>query len=305
MAVSGYSDNDIPELLGEWTRHMRARNLAPRTIEAYLDSAQAFTRWLADTGREQDVTQLGQGDIEDYLNSMHDRGCKPSTVSRDYRHLRQFFRWAVMDETLTESPMAKMTPPKVPDTTVPVITDDQRTALLKACEGTDFAARRDYALIRFMLATGVRLAEVAGLTLAELDMKTDIATVLGKGRKYRGVPFGNRTHEALRRYLKARRLHPKADADALWLGRLGPLKATGIQQIIERRSKQAGIDPPLHPHQLRHTFAHDYMANDGLESDLMLLAGWNSRTMLDRYGRSAAAKRAQQNAQKLALDDRY
>jgi site-specific recombinase XerD len=305
MAQMGYSDTDMPELLDEWARHLRARNLAPRTIDAYLDSAKAFTRFLEGAQISADVTKMRQGDIEDYLNFMHDRGCKPTTVSRDYRHLRQFFRWAVIDDTIEVSPMEKMTPPKVPDTSVAVITHEQRDALLKACEGTGFAERRDTALIRFMLATGVRLAEVTGMQLGDLDMKTDIATVLGKGRKYRGVSFGNRTHEALRRYLKARRTHPKADDDGLWLGRLGPLKATGIQQVIERRSKQAGIDPPLHPHQLRHSWAHEYMANDGNETDLMQLAGWTSRTMLDRYGKSAASKRAQENSRKLALDDRY
>jgi site-specific recombinase XerD len=305
MAGRVNPDNELTELLGEWTRHLRARNLAPRTIDAYLDSGRAFTNWAASAGRSLDVTTLRQSDVEDYLNSMHDRGCKPTTVSRDYRHLRQFFRWAVLDETITVSPMEKMSPPKVPETSVPVVTDEQRAALLKVCEGTDFAARRDTALIRFMFATGVRLGEVAGMTLADVDMRADVATVLGKGRKHRGVAFGNKTHEALRRYLKTRRQHPKADDDALWLGRLGPLKPTGIQQIIERRSKQAGIDPALHPHQLRHTWAHEYMAHEGNESDLMMLAGWNSRTMLDRYGRSAASKRAQDNARKLALDDRY
>jgi site-specific recombinase XerD len=305
MAISEYSDTELPDLLSEWTRHMKARNLAPRTISAYLDSAGAFGDWLESQGQGQDVTGLRQSDVEDYLNSMEERGCKASTRSRDYRHLRQFFRWAVLDDTIEVSPMEKMTPPAVPEQPVPVLSDEQRDALLQAAAGTGFAERRDTALLRFMLSTGARLSEVAGLKLEDLDMRNDLAIVLGKGRRPRGLPFGNRTHEALRRYLKVRRSHPKADTDALWLGRLGPLKPTGIQQIIERRSRQAGIEPAIHPHQLRHTWAHQYMANDGNETDLMMLAGWSSRTMLDRYGKSAAVQRAQDNSRKLGIDDSY
>ncbi len=302
MSVTG---TKIEDLLPEWERSLRARNRAPRTIESYLDSAQSFRKWRTDQRKGTDVTAISQADVEEYLAQGFDRGLSANTVGRDYRHLRQFFRWCVDDETITDSPMEKMSPPKVPEQPVPVLDEDQQKALVAACAGSDFASRRDLALVRFMLSTGVRLGEVTGMAVGDVDLDADVAGVLGKGRKRRGVPFGQKTHDALRKYLRTRSQHPKADADALWLGRLGPLTKSGIQQVIERRSIQAGMDPAVHPHQLRHTWAHEHMAHGGNETDLMMLAGWTSRLMVERYGKSAAVERAHANRKRLAVDDRF
>lgn len=89
----------------------------------------------------------------------------------------------------------------------------------------------------------------------------------------------------------------------MWLGRNGPLTSSGIAQILDRRAQQAGIDH-LNPHRFRHTFAHQWMAAGGQESDLMLIAGWTSPEMVRRYGRSAAADRAREAQRRLSPVDR-
>jgi integrase len=95
----------------------------------------------------------------------------------------------------------------------------------------------------------------------------------------------------LDRYVRLRGSHPQAQSEWLWLCLRGRFQSAGIARMIERRAKQANI-AGLHPHVFRHTFAHSFRSHGGSEGDLMVLGGWRSRTMVDRYGRAAAADRA-------------
>ena len=138
--------------------------------------------------------------------------------------------------------MRNMTPPQIPDNPPPVLTDDQIRALFKTCKGPSFEDRRDTAIIALFLDAGLRLGELTGITVPDIDTETMTLTVLGKGQRLRTVAINRVAMQAVDRYIRARRSHPQAQvADALWLGNRGPMTGSGIRQMLERRGPEAGI----------------------------------------------------------------
>ena len=164
--------------------------------------------------------------VESWLAERRDK-VAPASLSLQYRALVQFWEWAVDEDEIERSPMDKMKAPRVPDKPVPVVGADDFRKLLRAAEGKGFNERRDTALLLTLYDTGVRLGQLVGMRLEDVDVRARLAYVTGKGGHTRAVRFGAKTAVALDRYLRLRRGHRRAAEDALWLGQDGPLGDSG------------------------------------------------------------------------------
>lgn len=292
----------IAELIPSWRRALRAENKSPRTIESYELAATQLAAYLTGQGRSTRLPDIGHADIQDYIGLVLETRAS-ATAKQRFASLQQFFRWALEEGEIDRNPFDRMKRPRVSEKPVPIVTPEERAALLKAAAaGPRFEALRDTAIIRTLSNTGMRLGELVGLRLTDLDLDRELVTVLGKGRKIRTLSLGTKTVAALDRYRRERSRHRLATTPALWLGLRGPMTASGVAQILARHSATAGLDR-IHPHQLRHTFAHAWIAAGGPETDLCRIMGWDSPQMLARYGASAASERARDIHRRLGIGD--
>jgi integrase/recombinase XerD len=292
---------DLPELMKSWLRHLAAEHKSPATVELYDRGVRAYLAWCDSTGR---AAVLDRATVVGFVGDLLAAGKEPATARAYQLAVRLFASWLVDEGELDADPLAGLKPPKLDAKVVPVLSDDQLRALLAACAGKSFRDRRDEALVRLMAETGIRAGEAVALDLADVDLDAGMATVRrGKGGKGRRVAFGPQTSRAIDRYLRLRRGHRLADTGQLWLSDNGRgFGYDGLRATLVWRAKLAGIKG-FHPHVLRHTAAHRWLAAGGSEGGLMATAGWANRAMLDRYAAATRAERAAAEARGLNLGD--
>lgn len=299
-------------LPASFERALRAQNRARGTISSYMESIRFFYAYLQEQGMPLALEAIHREHVESWIislqtepNARTGRPLAAASVNNRYKAVHVYFTWALEEDEIRAHPMAKMKRPAIPEDPPPVLEPDQIDRLLKVCAGRDFYSRRDLAIIRLFLDTGLRVSELVGLKGTDIDWQRDTVTVMGKGRRQRAVPFGRKAGQAIDRYIRMRSSYTTASLPNLWLGHSGkPLTRSGVLQIVRERGEKAGI-AALHPHLFRHGLAHQWLSEGGTEGGLMRIMDWKSRTMLTRYGASAATRRAHEEHRRLQPGDKF
>ncbi|BCP05898.1 tyrosine-type recombinase/integrase [Mycobacterium sp. 5-140-3-2] len=299
--MTSVTEPDLAGLLPSWTLSLQADRKSPQTLDSYTTGVRLFVRWCGGHGH---TPAFDRNLVRAWVADLLADGASPATARARQMALKRFAAWAVEEGETDRDELAALRPPKLDVKVVDRLSDDQCGALVKACAGKGFVDRRDEAVVRMMLETGLRAGEVLGLNVDDVDVAQGLARVRrGKGGKGRMVPFGPQTARAVDRYVRARRTHRLADGPALWLGGGGQqFGYHALDKALKVRAAAAGISG-FHLHLLRHTAASRWLAAGGSEGGLMAVAGWSSRDMLDRYTKSTAAERAAAEARSLGLGD--
>ena len=253
-AQDSTSPSEIASLLASWRLSLSARRASPATIATYGSAVLLLRDYLAVQGMPTAVARIRREHVEAFLTDLLAHRA-PATAHNRFRGCQAFFNWLLEEGEIRTSPMARMKPPRLPEAPVPVLRDAELRKLLEAsAKDKTFAGRRDEAILRILMDTGVRRAEVLGLHLGDVNLEEGHLTVTGKGSRTRMVAVGANTALALDRYVRARaryvderRRAGRASAmedggTRLWLGRKGLLGATGLAELIRTRAQ-----PPASP----------------------------------------------------------
>jgi site-specific recombinase XerD len=296
---------DLRDLLDSWELSLRSERKSPATIDSYTRSVRYYLDWC-DESRVN--TPLSRQTLQRWVTHILDSGFEAKTACIRQQAVRRFAHWLAdpdIDE-IDSDPFLGLRPPKVDTKIVAALSADDLRLLLKACAGRRLDDRRDEAMIRLFIETGMRAAELLGLNTYDVNLGDgQLVIQRGKGGKGRVVAFSATTAAALDRYLRVRRRHRHASSAALWLtvtGREPRMSYAGLRKALLTRAQAAGI-AGFHIHKLRHTFASRWLGAGGSEGGLMAAAGWTSRQMVDRYSRATASQRAMDESRRLGLGE--
>ena len=242
-----------------YVEHLRTlRDASPHTLRATDADLRDLADFLAGRPGAPPVARVDRQTLRAYVASLARRNAA-RTISRKLATLRGFFRWLVREGRLDASPMDGLTNPRQGRPLPEVLGVDDVLALLEAPPADSPVGLRDRALLETLYASGLRVAELVGLDLVDLDLGAGFMRVVGKGRKTRDVPIHRRGVRVLERYLAAGRpalLGDRPDEGALFLNRRGGrLTDRSVRRSLDAAVLRAATARSVHPHMLRHSFA--------------------------------------------------
>ncbi len=241
--------------LDEFIEYLRTqRRLSENTILGYRSDLVQLLSFL-----DEGLLEASHSSLRAFLASRH-RELSPRSMCRKLAAIRSFYRFAKRRGWLDNSPAARIRSAQVPKKLPQLLDHDEMSALLKAPDPKTNLGLRDRALLELLYATGMRVSELVGLNIHDVDIQDRIARVRGKGGKERLVPFGRHARESLQLYFSARggllSGSKKPAPDALFLNRFGGrLSDRSVRRLLDRAIVRAGVLHDISPHVLRHTFA--------------------------------------------------
>jgi integrase/recombinase XerC len=294
--------------LGQFLQYLRLnRNASAHTVRAYeSDLTQFLDHVAARAGQEADELRpaaLDRDAIRGFVSELHQRGQSGATASRKLAAVRTFLRYLRRESLIDDDPGGLIATPKRKVRMPAHLSEDEMTSLIGAAADDTPLGRRDRVILELFYASGLRLSEVAGLDLEDVNLSARMARVLGKGGKQRLVPFNTSTATALREYLKhrdalgqegrERRTFSRASRprDALFVNyRGGRLTARSIDRLVRRYVTAASVRGGITPHGLRHSFATHLLQRGADLRAIQELLGHARLSTTERYTHVNAAQ---------------
>ena len=261
--------------LSQFFQHLAVeRGLAALTLDAYAHDLRDFHEFLTERGREQ-WAAVSLPDLQEYLTVLEGRGLSARSRSRSVSALRQFFRFLQREELVATNPVELVDSPRLPRKLPKVLGETEVETLLAAPDAATPTGQRDSALLEVLYATGLRVSELVGLTLKQVDLRRGVVRPRGKGSKERVVPMVPQAVAKLQAYLaqgRPRLLRGK-ESPFIFINRLGGrLSRQGFWKILKQYARQAGVRD-LSPHTLRHSFATHLLSRGANLRALQMLLG--------------------------------
>ncbi|WP_415798006.1 site-specific tyrosine recombinase XerD [Comamonas aquatilis] len=240
--------------------------LSRNTLGAYRRDLQALARWLARSETLKVLDAATEADLQDYFAARVDE-TRATSSNRRLTVLRRYYHWALREKRVSADPTVRLLAAKQAPRMPKTLTQAQVEALLKAPDTDTALGLRDRAMLELMYASGLRVSELVGLCLHELDLRAGVLRVTGKGRKERLVPFGQEAQWWLEKYLQQARaaILGGQRADAVFVTQRGAgMSRVMFWVIVKKCAQLAGVNSPLSPHTLRHAFA-THLLNHGAD----------------------------------------
>lgn len=245
--------------LDRFLEFLRAeRGLGDRTVDEYGQELAKYVAWLAQDGCQK-LSEATEAHVERFLREAHERGTGPAGRARTLSTLRQLHRFLQMDGLSHGDPTEQLERPKLPRRLPHVLNTDEVESLIGAVDQANPRGLRDAAMLEFLYATGVRVSELCGLKVRDVELAEGYVRVRGKGQKERLVPVGRSAMERLKEYLREARpailkgRHSPALFVSTWGGAFTRRAVAKMVQKAARAAQLAG--KPVSPHKLRHAFA--------------------------------------------------
>jgi integrase/recombinase XerC len=284
-------------LIPQFIRYLTVeKNASPHTCRCYQRDLEGFEDFLKNSGMvltssaEVEWGKMDRIAIRKYLSFLH-RKNKKSSIARKISTLRSFFRYLNKEQMIASNPAKSVSTPKVEKTLPTTLTVDEAFRLMESPKslsekfppaGRKDNKLRDRAILELLYSSGLRVSELVGLSLKQIDLDLGIVRVMGKGRKERIVPVGGKATESLNAYLNERGM--VKDEDPLFVNFLGGrLTARSIGRLIKKYTRQSGIFRKVSPHSLRHTFATHLLDAGADIREIQEMLGHSSLSTTQRY----------------------
>lgn len=284
------NSEELPSLLKLYLYSCQVEGKAPGTLDGYSRRVRSFIDFLQNNHLSLDASKLQPNHVKLFFYSLYERKLEPSTINVHYRALKTFLLWLKAEGYVAVNLMERQKPPSIPRKVVKPFSMADIKNMLTICSGNNFLDIRNRAIILLLLDTGLRLSELAGIQMADINLNKETIRVMGKGARERYVRVGREGQKALYKYLLQRR----DSYPCLWITEeRKPLAKGSIQSFIKRICKEAGVKGCRPgPHTFRHTFATRALMNGAGEFEVQSLLGHSTLVMTRRYTSSLSSEHA-------------